>query len=297
MNQYEVFITVVESGSYSAAAKQLFKSPSAISKQISALEESLGVQLFDRTTRSLSVTEEGTLYYEHCKEISAKIKTAESEIRSAAGEPSGNIKITWPSGLSYSKLSTILGKFTLAYPKITLEIISSNDVLNLVDKSIDIAFRSSPNIESDLNGVELFSAKPIVCASPEFVSRYGYPKSLDDLACMPNILPSYINFGQKVRATFPNSTRPKMEEQHRSDDILSIYNMAKSGIGAAFIFEHIIQDDLDSGQLLNILPNLPLPMTPIYLIHHRNNHMPKKLRLFIDFFKREFLYPDEALSN
>lgn len=296
MNQYETFITVVESGSYSAAAKQLYKSPSAISKQVSALEENLGVQLFDRTTRSQSVTEEGRLYYQHCKEISAKIKTAESEVRSAAGEPSGNIKITWPSGLSYSQISSVLGKFTQAYPKITLEIVSSNDVLNLIDKSIDIAFRSSPKLDSDLIGIELFSVRPIACASPEFVSRYGYASSLDDLSDMPNILPSYIDFAKIMRSNFPDIGRLKLEEQHRANDIASIHNMAKAGIGVAFLFEHIIQSDLDSGQLLNLLPECPLPLLPIYLIHHKSNHMPKKLRLFIDFFKREFLYPSESSS-
>ncbi len=293
MNQYETFITIVESGTYSAAAKLLYKSPSSLSKHITGIEEHLGVQLFDRTTRSLSITEEGKLYYEHCKEINQKIKTAENEIKSAAKEPSGNIKITWPSGLSYSKLTELLGRFTALHPKITLEIVSSNDVLCLIDKSIDIAFRTSPKLDSGLVGIELFSVQPLICASPDFIAKYGLARSLDDLAGMPIILPSYLNLAQKVRASFPGIDKIKLDEQHRASDISTIHQMTRNGIGAAFLFEHIIQADLDEGRLLNLLPLQPLAPLPVYLIHHKSSHMPKKLRLFIDFFKRELLYPDE----
>ena len=294
MNQYETFIAIVESGSYSAAAKQLYKSPSALSKHIANVEEQLGVQLFDRTTRSLAITEEGKIYYERCKEINAKIKETENEIQSAAQEPSGNIKITWPSGLSYSRLTELLGEFTKRYPKITLEIVSSNDVLCLIDKSIDIAFRTSPKVDSGLVGIELFSVQPIVCASSEFVERFGFAKNLEDLATnFPNILPSYLNLAQMVRAQFPDFDHMKLEQQHRANDITTVHQMAKNGIGAAFLFEHVIQADLNDGRLVNILPNVPVPPLSVYLIHHKSHYMPKKLRLLIDFMKKEFLYPDK----
>ena len=293
MNQYEVYVTVVESGSYASAAKLLYKSPSAISKQITALEQNSNVQLFDRTTRSLSITEAGNIYYEHCKEISARIKTAESELKSVKSELTGNIRITWPSGLAYSEAMVVLGDFSRAYPKITLDIVSSNDVLNLADKSIDIAFRSSPKVDAGLVGIELFSVEPIVCASPEFVSRHSDVKTLKDLANIPNILPSYMNLTQKLRPVFPEISDLKHEEQHRANDTSTIHNMVRNGIGAAFLFKHIVQADLDSGKLVKLFPDVPVPKVPIYLLHRQVNHMPQKMRVFIDFFKRYFLYPDE----
>jgi DNA-binding transcriptional LysR family regulator len=297
MNQFETFVTVVESGSYSAAAKLLYRSPSAISKQITALEESLNVLMFDRTTRNISITEAGQVYYEHCKDISARIKNAESETKSTSGEPAGTIKITWPNGFAYSKVMKAMAKFSRSYPQIKFEVVSSSDVLNLTDKSIDIAFRSSPKVDSGLVGIELFTVSPMVCASPDFVERHGYASSLNDLADMPNILPSYMNLAQKIRGTFPQIDRLKLDEQHRANDIVSIHSMVREGLGAAFLFKHIIHDDLESGRLVNLLPDLPIPELPVYLIHHQLNHMPKRLRVFIDFFKAYFLYPDEAKAK
>jgi DNA-binding transcriptional LysR family regulator len=294
MNQYETFIAIVESGSYSAAAKKLYKSPSALSKHISNIEEQLGVQLFDRTTRSLSITEEGKIYYERCKEINLKIKAAENEIKSAAKEPCGSIKITWPAGLAYSKLSELLGEFTRLYPKIRLDIISSNDVLCMIDKSIDIAFRTSPKVDSSLVGIELFSVQPVICASKDFIERFGYAKSIEDIAQMPNILPSYLNLAEKVRPKFPGFDQIKLEEQHWANDISTVHQMTRNGIGAAFLFEHIAQTDLDEGRLVNLVPSLTIPPLAVYLVHHKSNHMPKKLRLLIDFLKKKFLYPEEG---
>ena len=296
-NQFEVFKEVVESGSYSNAAKKLYKSPSAISKQIASLEESLGAQLFDRTTRSLALTEAGRLYYEHCKEISQRINNAASELKSMSGEPVGDIKITWPTGLSFSKISTALGEFCRQYPKIKLDVVATNNVLNLKEKGIDIAFRSSPKDSAELVGIELFKVQPIVCASPEFVAQHGYLKSVPELAGVPNLLPSYINLAQKTRPSFPAISQLKLEEQHRSDDITSIINLVKAGVGAAFLFEHIVGDELESGKLVNLIPDLTIPDMSVYMIHHQLQHTPRRIRVFIDFFKAYFLYPSEKAGT
>ncbi len=292
-NQFEVFVEVVESGSYSNAAKKLYKSPSAISKQISSLEESLNAQLFDRTTRSLSLTEAGRIYYEHCKDISQRISNAASELKSLSGEPVGDIKITWPTGLSFSKVADALAAFAQKYPRIRLDIIASNDVINVKEKGIDIAFRSSPKDYSDLVGVELFKVQPVVVASPDFVERYGELNSIPELVNVPSILPSYMNLAQKTRPSFPTIGQLKVEQHHRADDITTILNLARRGLGAAYLLEHIVEKDIERGELVNLIPSATIPELSVYLIHHQLTHPPKRIRMFIDFFKAYFLYPNE----
>ena len=122
MNTYEVFVSVVKQGSFSKAAKVLHRSPSAICKQMSALEKKLDVQLFDRTTRNLSITEAGQVYYERCKYIKQKINDAEDEIKSLSSESSGILRLTWSNSLSHSRIVDVLRGFSEQYPKINFDI-------------------------------------------------------------------------------------------------------------------------------------------------------------------------------
>ncbi len=293
-DQFDVFVSVVEMGSFSTAAKKLHKSPSAVSKQMAALEQAHATQFFDRTTRSLNLTEAGKIYYAHCKEMQHRIRNVSKELDSLAGNPAGEIRITWPAGLAYSRAAEALGEFAKQYTEVRFDIVATNDVVNIKEEGIDIAFRTSPKESSDLVGIELFEVRPMVCASPDFIDRHGPLKQLSDLAEVPNILPSYMNLVQKMRPSFPELAQLKFEEQHRASDIAAMLNLCRNGLGAALLLEHIVERELQSGELVNVFPDLPVPNLPVYMIHHRLQHTPQRLRVFIDFFKRYFLYPDEV---
>ena len=288
MNSYDVFIWVVKLGGFSAAAKKLHRSPSAISKQIGLLEQKLDVQLFDRTTRSLSVTEAGMIYFERCIDISQRINNAESELKELSGEPSGRINITWGNVISYTKVTDALTSFAKEYPGIKVNVKVADDIVNLIDENIDIAFRVTPLTDSSIIATQLFALEPVFCATPELIDKYGLPASLKEFVCMPLLLPNYINLSQRLRQFFPAIEGLKMEDHHEANDITVIYCLARKGMGAACLFRDVVEQDLAQGVLVDLYPNVKLPSLPVYLMYHRFNYTSKRITIFINFIKDYF---------
>jgi DNA-binding transcriptional LysR family regulator len=292
MNVYDIFVEVVELKSLSAAAKKLHRSPSAISKQINLLEQKLNVQLLNRTTRSLSVTEAGRIYYVRCKDISQRMNDAESELKDLSGEPSGIINITWPEPLSNSRAVEVLSQFTQKFPDIKARVKVTSEVLDLTDENIDFAFRIAPLVDSSMIAVELFGIDPVVCAAPNIVEHYGLPEKIDDLASMPHIFESHINLSQKIRQLFPN-LKFNNDDHHQVSNYAALQNMAIKGMGAAILFRHAVEKELENGSLIDLAANVTLPSLPVYMMYQRLNYTPKKTRYFIDFFRTQFQSADD----
>ena len=288
MNSYDIFVEVVKLKSFSAVAKKLHRSPSAISKHISQLEQKLNVQLVDRTTRSLSVTEAGKLYFERCQDISARMHDAETELKELNDEPRGTINLTWPTAISSSRVVDVLSDFTAKYPGIKVNLNVSLNVLNLTDDEIDIAFRSGPLNDVPMIATTLFSMQPIFCAAPKAIERFGFPQTVKELANFPLLVQSDINIFKKARAAFPDFKDAVMVEQHRANDLNTNIQFAKKGMGATFLFRHMVDDELLDGTLVQLIPDIPLPPVPVHLMYQKLNYMPKRVRYFIDFFKDAF---------
>jgi len=285
MNTYHTFVTVVKLGSFSAAAKKLHRTPSSISKKIGLLEQKLNVQLFDRTTRTLAVTEAGKLYYERCQDISRRINNAENELKNFSGEPCGPIRITWPNTISTSKIVDVLAAFTEAYPNIQVDVTVTNDRVNLIDENIDFAFRMDSLLDSSMVAIEILKITPVICASASFVEKYGMPKDMHALAKRPMLLLNHTIAVQKFWKSLPGLKNLNIEEHHRVNDINALFQMATRGIGATLIFRHTVERALANGTLVDLMPDYELPSLPIYLMYHKFNYMPKKMRIFIDFFR------------
>lgn len=286
MNIYQTFITVVELGSFSAAASKLHRSPSSISKKIGLLESRLNVQLFDRTTRSLAVTEAGRLYYQSCKDIVRHIEKAESEISELSDEASGTINLTWPNAISTSPVVKVLGEFSRAYPNIKLKVNVSNHHENLIDANIDFAFRLQPVVDSSLIAIELFKISPVICASPTFIKEHGAINTLEELVEKPLVLLDNAQAIQKIRKTLPGLDPSK---HHLVNDINALHNMALQGQGVTIIFKHMVENNLLDGRLINLMPELNFPGQPVYLMYHQLDYKTKKVSAFINFFKQRFL--------
>ncbi len=286
VDAHKTFVEAVDSGSFSAAAKRLHKSPSAISKQMASLEEKLGVQLFVRTTRTLQLTEAGELYYQRSKEIVQRIEATHAELMEFQGTPSGGITLTWPNGLSYSHISAALAHFVKDNPGIRLHVRASTEVVNLVAEKVDFAFRVGHLEDSNLIAVQLDQLQLMVCASPEFIQRHGRPDSVKSLFSVPNLIPTYVNLHQKMKQGVLASLKDfDLREHHTVDDITSLYNLAKQGLGAAFLFRHVVENDLNTGALIDLTEQMPLPTVPLYLVYPKLDFQPRKIRAFIDHFK------------
>ena len=285
LDAHKTFVEAVESGSFSAAAKRLHKSPSAISKHMAALEEKLGVQLFVRTTRSLQLTEAGELYYQRSKDIVRRMEATHAELMEFQGQPTGSITVTWPNALSYGSISQALAEFAAQNPGIRIHVRASTDVVNLVEDKVDFAFRVSRLTDSNLIAIQLDTLQPMICASPAWIARHGTPTSLEALFALPNVLPTYVNLTQKKRGFFAGIKEFNLAEHHTVDDITSLYNLARQGLGAAFLFQHVVQEDLESGRLINLTKAQPLAKVPLYLVYPKLDFQPQKIRAFIDHLK------------
>jgi DNA-binding transcriptional LysR family regulator len=288
MNIYHIFVTVVKLGSFSSAAKELHRSPSSISKKMSLLEERLNVQLFDRTTRNLAVTEAGRLYYERCQDIAQRINEAESELGGLSEEPSGTIRVTWPHTVSTSNVVDTIADFCEAHPSIKIDVNINNDRVNLIDENIDFAFRMDTLSDSSMVALELMKFEPVICASPAYVSRHGMLGCLEDIADMPLLLLNYPSAIQNHWKTLPGLKGLDIAAHNRVNDINALYKMVKKGMGATLIARHMIEQDLKDGTLIDLLPEHSFGGQPVYLMYHRYRFMPKKLTLFIDYFKDRY---------
>jgi DNA-binding transcriptional LysR family regulator len=288
MNSYDLFIEVVELKSFSSAAKKLLLSPSTVSKQMAHLEQQLGVQLFNRTTRVLSTTRAGELYYLRCKDISQRMDDAKAELKDLANSASGKLIITWPSVLSSSSIVDVLGAFCRTHPDIMVRANVSTDLLNLAEDRIDFAFRVAELEDSSMVAFKLATIQPLVCATPDFVERHGVPTSIPDLMRLPHIVPTYYNLAQKLRAYDPEFSHLDLQAHHETNDIHALHRLALQGLGAAFVFEHLVRTDLESGRLIDLTRQKRLPPRPVYLVYPKLHYMPHTMRLFIDHFKTAF---------
>ena len=286
---YQIFIEVVETGSLIQTADKLHYSPAAISKQLAKLEESLSVQLFHRSHKKLEITQAGKQFYPRCKAILADIAQAEDALLAEQEAVSGMLCVTLSKALARSSIFDALSGFTQLYPKINFEIRFSDQFEDLHNENIDFAFRMDTLTDSSMIAIELFKFSPIICASPDFVKKYGFPKELQALANMPLLLLNHSNTIQKFWKSLPGMKTLNLEEHHRVNDINALYNMTKKGMGASFIFKHTVAKELEEGSLVNLLPDYKFPELPVYLMYYKFDYTPKKMAVFVNFFKQKYL--------
>jgi len=286
----KVFVAVADLKSFSAASKVLNKSPSAISKHIRVLEDKLGVQLFNRTTRSLTVTKAGEVFYQCCQEVTQLTESTFSELADLAKLPAGKLTMTWASVLSSSAEVKALKEFCEKYPEIKIDAKVTNEPLCLAGHNIDFAIRVGLPEElkdSNLIARKIGHLQPIFCATPEFVDKHGKPSSMLEVMKLPQVVPTYLPFKLAMKRYFPEIEKFNTDDHHQAGDVFTLYNMVKLGLGAGFIGKHIVEKELSEGSLVD-LTNQMLPKMPIYLVYTKLRYTPRINRLLIDFYKEAF---------
>jgi DNA-binding transcriptional LysR family regulator len=286
----KVFITVADLKSFSAASKVLNKSPSAISKHIRVLEDKLGVQLFNRTTRSLTVTQAGEVFYACCQEVTQLTESAITELSDMSKLPVGKLTMTWASVLSSSKEVKVLREFCEKYPGIKVDVNVSNEPLCLASYKIDFAIRiglPEQIKDSNLIALKIGYLQPIFCATPQIVNKFGMPNSIPEVMKLPQVVPTYLPFKQVMKRYFPDIEKFNEADHHQASDIFTLYNMVKLGLGAGFIAKHVVEQELSEGTLVNLTKEI-LPKMPIYLMFTKLRYTPQINRLLINFYKETF---------
>ncbi|HIG8617641.1 TPA: LysR family transcriptional regulator [Klebsiella michiganensis] len=287
----EAFVQVAERGSFAAAARHLDLSPSAVSKLITRTEDALGIRLFNRSTRSLSLTSEGQLFLNRGRVILREMAAARADISVASGTPRGQLKISMPNITSFF-LPLITG-FQEAYPEIDLELDFSDRVVDVIDEGFDVVFRTGKLADSRLTSRRVASINMQLMASPKYLERYGIPDSIESL-----------EHHRCIQYRFPTTGR--LEVWPVPDEFTGSLNLSKGlvcnnadarlglalqGGGIALLDELLAGPYLASGELKIVLGESVKKEYLMYLLWPANKHALPRLREFIDYFHHRLSQP------
>ncbi|ARC94220.1 LysR family transcriptional regulator [Vibrio coralliilyticus] len=281
-----IFVHVVDTGSFTNAAQATGHSTSYISKEISKLEERLGVRLMHRTTRTLSLTPEGELYYESCKQLVESAGEVENALGGKQSEPQGHLRISCPVSFGIVELSPMLAKFMAQYPKVTFEVDLSDRKVDLVAEGVDVAVRAVHKAaDSSLISRRIKTARSVTVAAPSYLRKYGTPKHPSELS-------------QHKAITYSYQKNPNVWEYSDSDgesikvDVVSVFSanspememgMCVEGIGITRLPEEHTREAIATGRLVELFSDLPTQKIDLCLVYPSRKHMSAKVRTFIDF--------------
>ena len=283
-----VFVQVVENGSFSRAAVQLAMANSAVSRVVKRLEEKLGVNLINRTTRQLRLTEEGSQYFRRVQKILQEMAAAEAEMLAVHEVPQGGLRVDSAMPMVLHLLVPLAAKFNERYPHIQLSLVSSEGYINLIERKVDIALRAGELDDSGLRARHLFDSHFRIVASPEYLEKHGTPQSTEELAnhqCLGFTEPSSLN----TWAVSDAQGNPYKISPHftaSSGEILR--SLCLSGCGIACLSDFLVANDIAEGKLIPLLveqtSNTPLPFNAVY---YSDKAVNLRLRVFLDFLIEE----------
>ncbi|GAA6134113.1 LysR family transcriptional regulator [Oceaniserpentilla sp. 4NH20-0058] len=285
LNEIAIFVKVVDAGSFTGAAKSLGLPKSTVSRKITQLEERLGVRLLQRTTRTLSLTDTGSAYYNQCSRIIGDVEEANIAVTEMQSKPQGLLRITAPMLFGAEVLSDLVAEFLQGNPEIQLEIVLTDQPLDLIQEGIDVAFRVGQLADSSLIARSLGNIKVITCASPEYLKKHGSPNHPNDLSQHTTVNWNPVNSWEYDT---PEKISIDLKPKVKVNDVLSMRKMALNGLGIARLPAFLCADDIKAGRLKPVLCNWSYKSTPIHALYPSNRHLSVKVRSFVDFIVEEF---------
>jgi DNA-binding transcriptional LysR family regulator len=279
----KVFITVVDAGSFAAAAVRLDMSKAMASKYVSNLEDHLGTRLLNRTTRRLSLTESGSVFYERSLQIVSDVAEAEQVAGHMATSPRGVLKITMPLAYGLHRLGPVIAEYVDAYPQVKLDISLSDRKVDLVEEGYDLAIRIGTLAESGLIARKLGSMHSVICASPAYLKRHGVPQTPEDLSRHACLGYSLTAGGEEWRLQGPSPVAVRSAGSIKADNGDMLRLAALSGAGLIFQPLFIVAEDLRARRLVQVLPKYASGELGIYAMYPSRKHLSAKVRTFVDF--------------
>lgn len=289
-NQMVLFAKVVDHGGFSAAGRELGLTPSAVSRQIGNLEDRLGTRLLNRSTHNFTLTDVGHEFYARCATISENVTDAEALVLSLVDHPQGNLKIAATSAFAKSQMMHLLPAFLENNPDVTLSMELTDRSIDLIEDHIDVAIRFS----EQLNDVSVISKKlapnkRVLCASPEYIDKYGAPQKLTDLQTHNCLKLSTVEAFNDWTMTGHGST----EIIHASGNFDTtssdaVYHAALAGIGIAKLSTYLVSDAFRSGTLVRVLPDYIEDASEIVAVYPNRRNLSPNVRAFIDYLTEQF---------
>ena len=278
------FVYVAEYESFTRAAKELGISTAQVSRQVSALEKRLNIKLLYRTTRKVSLTEEGRVFYQHCRGVLDGLDAAEQAVSNLQSKPQGRIKLTSPVTYGEQQLLPLVNNFMVMYSDIEVTAFLSNQKIDLVDGGYDLAIRIGKLSDSTMMAKKLSHRTNFVCAAPTYLEKHGIPHFLSELSehnCLLGTRDYWHFIENDKEAGKERNMRVSGTVQYNSGH--SLVDAALKGLGIVQLPDYYVQKHLASGALVSVLDNYREPEEGIWAIYPHNRHLSPKIRLLVDY--------------
>ncbi|MES0383318.1 MAG: LysR substrate-binding domain-containing protein [Hyphomicrobium sp.] len=283
-NELKVFVSVAENGSFAKAAARLRSSPPAVTRTVAALEQRVGVQLFNRTTRMVSMTEAGRRFLEHARRILTDLDVAESELAGESTMPSGHLTITSPVTMGRMMLPSIVTDFLHAHPHVTAKVLLFDRITNLIEEGIDVGLRVGQLPDSSLIARQVGEVRRILVASPAYLSKHGRPKDPTDLKrhsmiAFTGLLPSREWVFGEAKTARRITLKPRFE----INDAAAAIAAAEGGGGITIALSYMVARQIGERRLQQVLGSFAPSAVPVQLVYPESRLVAPKVRAFVDY--------------
>lgn len=278
------FVAVVEQGGFTAAGRQLNVSTSFVSRQVTRLENRLDVRLLQRTTRKVHLTDMGQVYYERSREILDQLESLESEMADLQEKPRGLVRITAAGEYAERFVAPAVAKFVKKYPEVSVELIASMQVVDIIDEGFDIAIRMSALTDSSLIARKVEQRRIMVCASPAYLQEHGRPKTPEDLrthnCLMFPDMPWRFKYPDRIQEV-------KVRGSWNSNNGRILVAAARQGIGVVRFSEYYLESLVNTGELEIVLQDYEVADAATWIIYPNRRHLPTRVRYLVEFLLGE----------
>lgn len=278
------FVAVITAGSFKGAGERLGMSTALVSKYVSHLEGRLGARLINRTTRSLSITEIGEVYFQRCQQLLDDVDDLEAVVLDQAVTPKGSLRVTAPRTFGELYLAPLVGEFVSDHPDVSVKMDLNDRFVNIVDEGFDLAIRIGELEDSSLYARKISQTRLCICAAPQYLADATELKAPKDLAHHNCV----IDINRRNADMWPLMENGRVElfkvQGHQEvNSALASRQMVLSGVGLALIPEFAVKEDIQEGSLVEVLEQYNVPSIGIYAVYPHNRHLANKVRVFVDF--------------
>jgi DNA-binding transcriptional LysR family regulator len=285
----EVFAAVVEQEGFTAAARELDVSKSYVSKQISRLEDRLGVRLLNRTTRQVTPTAAGEAFYDRCAQILEDLDAAERAVTQLQTSPRGTLRVSLPMSFGLNYVAPLIGRFLEDYPELEVDLDFSDRQVDIVDEGYDMVIRIGNLKDSSLIARKLAPTRRFVLASPAYLEEHGEPQHPRDLRDHECLLYSYKSHGPSWRFEGPDGELLiRVSGRMRSNNGTALMHAAVAGLGLTLSPDFISVEAISRGDLVPVLTNWVDDSLAVWALYPHRRYLSAKVRLFVDFLREEF---------
>lgn len=298
-NLMVLFVRVVDQGSFSAAARELEMSPSAVSRQIGALEDHLGVRLLHRSTRRVTLTDEGRSFHERCQQIVAQIDDAEAEMAHLSQEVGGTLRVTATVAFAKAHLLPLFPEFIKQHPQLALHLELTDRPVDLAEEGVDVAIRFTEQVDdASVVARRLMHNRRVVVASPVYLAQHGLPATPEDLL-EHNCLRVYSvsRFNDWEFEDDAGSRVLEVQGNFETNSADAVYHAALAGLGIARLSWYLVEDDIEAGRLIRLLPEYTHEKADMLALYPHRRHLSPKVRVFVDFLVARLATTERHLAD